>query len=165
MPINIILNESDLRGMPEDIRDPLLRWYFSRNTSSVNSLLITEKVIKEATAGLALPKRTEIGRISFSEFTRAGLLSPGDELVCMTLKRQQRKSGEQYIEAGKVLPDGSVEYRGRHYETPSKLAIAVVNSNGGNTKALNGYEYLFVRSSKGFVPLQELRDHLNKNRA
>jgi hypothetical protein len=163
--LNILLNENDLREMPSDLRDNLLKWYFSRSTPSVNSLPPVEALAQAPATVLAVPRRVESGRISFSEFARAGLLSPGDELVCMALKRQQRSGGEQYIEAGKVLPDGGVEYRGRRYETPSKLAIAVVNSNGGNTKALNGYEYLFVRSSKGLISLQELRDHLNNNRA
>jgi len=35
---------------------------------------------------------------------------------------------------------------------PSKLAVTVVNTNGGKTEALNGYDYLFVRSSTGVVP-------------
>jgi hypothetical protein len=89
---------------------------------------------------------------------RAGLLAPGNELVCKTLKSQQRGGGDPFIDAGKILADGSVEYRGRRYDIPSKLAVEVVNTNGGKTAALNGYDYLFVRSSNGLVPLDKLRD-------
>jgi hypothetical protein len=89
---------------------------------------------------------------------RAGLIAPGDVIMCNALKRQQRAGGGRAIEAGKMLTDGTVEYKGRRYVVPSKLAVDVVNTNGGNTKALNGYDYLFVRSSKGNTPLHELRD-------
>ena len=54
--------------------------------------------------------------------------------------------------------NGSVEYRGRRYDVPSKLAGAVINTNGGKTEALNGYDYLFIRSSNWPVPLHKLRD-------
>jgi hypothetical protein len=93
---------------------------------------------------------------------REGLLPQGTELICMALKRQKRSGAKTYFEAGKVLSDGSVDYKGHHYETPSKLAIAVINANAGNTKAINGYKYLFVRESNSLVPLQELRDRFFK---
>ena len=72
--------------------------------------------------------------------------------------RQIRKGAEPYIEAGKVLADGCVEYRGQNFVVPSKLAVAVVNANGGEAKALNGYDYLYVCVSNKLVLLQELRD-------
>lgn len=157
MSFGIVLNESDLREMPPDLRDQLLKWYFDRSPSGVGSP-------SPPTPGPALPaiaavpRREESGRVSFPEFVRAGLLVPGNELVCRTLKRQQRGGGDRFIEAGKVLADGSVEYRGRRYDIPSKLAVTVINTNGGKTEALNGYDYLFVRSSSGVVPLSKLRD-------
>ena len=50
-----------------------------------------------------------------------------------------------------------MEYRGQVFDVPSKLAVEVINSNGTKTKAVNGYDYLMVRSSNGLVPLGELR--------
>jgi hypothetical protein len=112
-----------------------------------------------------VPRREESGRVSFPEFFRAGLLAPGNELVCRTLKRQRRGGEDQFIGAGKVLSDGGVEYRGRRHDTPSKLAVEVINTNGGKTAALNGYDYLFVRSSNGLVPLNKLRDEFLRRTA
>jgi hypothetical protein len=106
----------------------------------------------------AAPMKEGIERVSFPEFVRAGLLKPGDVILCRALKRQQRAGSGRTIEAGKVLPDGTVEYKERRYDVPSKLAVDVINTNGGSAKALNGYDYLFVRSSKGDMPLHELRD-------
>ena len=36
-------------------------------------------------------------------------------------------------------------------------AVRMVNDNGGSTKALNGYDYVFVNTPKGVVPLSDLR--------
>lgn len=157
MTFGIVLNETDLREMPPDLRDHLLKWYFARSSSIAGSPSppAPGPVLPEIAA---VPRREESGRVSFPEFMRAGLLAPGNQLVCRTLKRQQRGGGERFIEAGKVLADGSVEYRERRYDVPSKLAVAVINTNGGKTEALNGYDYLFVRSSNGPVPLHKLRD-------
>jgi hypothetical protein len=164
MAFGIMLNESDLREMPSDLRDNLLKWYFNRDASAVGSPPYADSAPTAAPVTVsAVPRREESGRISFPEFVRAGLLVPGDGLVCRALKRQRRGGSEGFIEAGKVLADGSVEYRGRRYEVPSKLAVDAVNTNGGNTEALNGYDYLFVRSSKGLVPLHALRDRFLKH--
>jgi len=143
--------------MPSDLREQLLKWYFDRSPAAVASPSQRE-LDPPLPAITAVPRREESGRVSFPEFVRAGLLAPGNEIVCRTLKRQQRGGGDRFIEAGKVLADGSVEYRGRRYDIPSKLAVTVVNTNGGKTEALNGYDYLFVRSSTGVVPLSKLRD-------
>ncbi|MBN8508881.1 MAG: hypothetical protein J0L57_09750 [Burkholderiales bacterium] len=156
MSFTIALTEAELREMPIGLRDQLLKWYFDRaptdaakQAASPSGRIAPVPVIR---------RREETGRVSFQEFVRAGLLQPGSELICRTLKRQQRGGGGKFLEAGKVLSDGSVGYRGHRYDVPSKLAIEVVNSNGGKTEALNGYDYLFVRSSKGDVPLSSLRD-------
>jgi hypothetical protein len=158
MSFGILLNESDLRDMPTDLRDHLLKWYFDRSPSAVAHPSATTPEPSVAENGV--PRREERGRVTFPEFLRAGLLATGDELVCKTLKRQRRGGGDQFIEAGKVLADGRVEYRGRGYDVPSKLAVEVINTNGGKTEALNGYDYLMVRSSNGLVPLNKLRDRL-----
>ena len=157
MNFGVVLNESDLREMPPDLRDHLLKWYFDRSPSG-NGSPSPRPADPALPAIAAVPRREESGRVSFPEFLRAGLLAPGNELVCRTLKRQQRGGGDRFIEAGKVLADGSVEYRGRRYDIPSKLAVTVINTSGGKTEALNGYDYLFVRSSSGLVPLSKLRD-------
>jgi hypothetical protein len=118
MTFGIVLNEGDLREMPPDLRDHLLKWYFGRSSSNAGSS--SPPAPDPVTPQIApVPRREESGRVSFPEFMRAGLVAPGNELVCRTLKRQQRGGGERFIEAGKVLADGSVEYRGRRYDVPS----------------------------------------------
>ncbi len=155
MGFGIALNESDLREMPSVLRDQLLKWYFDRSPSGVAAPSAAASVLAVA----AVPRREETGRVTFPEFVRAGLLASGDELMCRTLKRQQRGGGERFIDAGKVVSDGRVEYQGRRYDIPSKLAVTVINKTGGKTEALNGYDYLFIRSSTGgVVPLSKLRD-------
>ncbi len=157
MSFGIVLNESDLREMPSDIRVPLLKWYFDRSPSSVNS---TPTPIRGVTVppSASVPRRQEKGRVSFQELVRAGLIAPGNEIVCRTLRRQQRGGAGEFVEAGNVVEDGSVEYRGRRYDIPSKLAITVINAKGGEARSVNGYDYILVRSSNGLVPLSELRD-------
>ncbi len=155
MPFEVRLTEADLRGMPQELRGELLRWYFDREPTSQDSSAIPGPLDLSSTVG---PRREESGRVSFPQFVRSGLITPGTEMLCRALSRQKRKGSEPYIEAGKVLEDGSVDFAGTHYDVPSKLAVAVVNNNGGNTKALNGYDYLYVRTPNGLVPLQELRD-------
>jgi len=151
--------------MPVELRDGLLKWYFSRSCSTGESPPNGTRAYPASTASSAVPRREESGRISFRQFVQVSLLAPGDAVVCRALKRQRRGGGEPFIEAGKVLADGTVEYNGRRYEVPSKLAVDVVNANGGKTAALNGYDYIFVRSSKGLVPLSELRDRFLKRSA
>jgi hypothetical protein len=164
MNFGIVLNESDLREMPPDLRDQLLKWYFDRSSSGVVSAS-PHMLDARPPVMAAVPRREERGRASFPDLVRAGLMSPGDELVCKTLKRQQRGGKDQFIEAGKVLANGGVEYGGQRYDIPSKLAVIVINANGGKTDAVNGYDYLFVRSPKGLVPLSKLRDELPRHAA
>jgi hypothetical protein len=152
--------------MDQVLREKLLKWYFDQDGSTVSSPPSPDSGPINATETIQVsPLREEGGRVSFPEFVRAGLLSPGTELICKALKRQKRSGAKTYIEAGKVLADGNVNYRGQHYLIPSKLAVDVVNANGGNTKALNGYDYLFVRVSNRIVPLKELRDRFAKQNA
>lgn len=159
MSFEIRLSEADLREMPQDLRNELLKWYFEREATAGNSPQSTAGGYEAAVTSLPVePRREESGRVSFPELVRASILKPGTELVCRALSRQKRKGSEPYIDAGKIQEDGSVEYAGRRYDVPSKLAVAAVNNNGGNTKALNGYDYLLVRTTEGLVPLQELRE-------
>jgi hypothetical protein len=155
MSLGIVLNESDLREMPPALRTELLRWYFERSPSGGGFTSVNTQGTPPVAASER--QREERGRATFPEVKGAGLLAPGDELLCKTLRRQQRDGAEQFIEAGRVQPDGSVEYRGKRYTVPSILARAVINANGGNTKAVNGYDYLFVRTPSGVVPLEKLR--------
>lgn len=164
MNIDIVLNENDLREMPPDLRNQLLKWYFDRATSGVISAP-PDRRNNSTPAITAVPRREERGRASFPDLVRAGVMAPGDEVVCKTLKRQQRVGRDQFIEAGKVMANGSVEYGGQRYDIPSKLAFTVINTNGGKTKAVNGYDYLFVRSRGGLVPLSKLRDELPRHTA
>ena len=162
MNFGIVLNESDLREMPPELRDQLLKWYFDHSPSGLIST--SPRMLGDASPAMAaVPQREDRGRARFSDLRRAGLISLGDELVCKTLKRQQRGGKDQFIEAGKVLANGSVEYRNQRFDIPSKLAVTVINANGGKTKAVNGYDYLFVRSSSGMVPLSKLRDELPRH--
>ena len=163
MALEILLRESDLRDMPLDLRDKILKWYFDHGVKTADTSLSPVSTQKISNRQVSVPPlREESGRVSFPEFVRAELLTPGTELMCKALKRQTRIGSKTYIEAGKVLAEGSVEYRGQRYVIPSKLALDAVNANGGNTKALNGYKYLFVRISNRLVPLEELRDIILK---
>lgn len=163
MAFQIVLSESDLRKMDQVLRDKLLKWYFDEGgLTDSPPPSIASGSIGALGAVRVSPLREESGRVSFPELLRAGFLAAGTEVVCKALKRQKRGGTKTYIEAGKVLADGSVNYNGHHYVIPSKLAVDVVNANGGNTKALNGYNYLFVRVSNRIVPLQELRDRFLK---
>ena len=165
MGFGISLSEEDLRAMPPDLRERLLRWYFDRGeTPAVSGGTVPTQLPGPAPIPIA-PQREESGRISFPEFVRARLLTAGTQLVCRALKRQKRGGGDPYIQAGLVLSDGGVEYGGRRYVVPSKLAVQVVNDHGGNTQALNGYDYLFARVSNRLVPLSELRDRFLKQSA
>ena len=58
-----------------------------------------------------------------------------------------------------------VEFQGHKFSSPSKLAVAMVNSSGGKAEALNGYDYLFVKTDRGLVALAELRRKLSYGNA
>lgn len=159
--MNLVLDETALRAMPSALRKELLDWYFDWNTKGEDSHseALTDQRLSSQTS--PVPKREERGRISFQQFMDAGLLKAGDRILCKSLGRQRRKGIGGHFDAGKVLRDGKVEYQGRIYEVPSKLAIAVLNDNGGNSKAVNGYDYLFVHSHDGDHFLADLRKELD----
>lgn len=167
MSMVITLNDSDLREMPSELRDKLWKWYYTDRSGSSPGEASSHTPDLIATTRLIpiVSRREETGRISFPEFVRMGLLAPGTEVFCKALKRQKRSGGEAYVDAGRVLEDGYVLYRDLRYDVPSKLAVDVVNANGGKTPALNGYDYIFVRHSKKLVSLRELRDRSLKRSA
>ena len=60
-----------------------------------------------------------------------------------------------------MTDNGTVGFLSRRFSNPSKLAVAMVNANGGEAKALNGYDYLFIQSpDDGLLSLEELRGRL-----
>jgi len=165
MAFQIVLSESDLRKMDQSLRENLIKWYFDQDGLTDTSAPFAVSGSTGPTGAIRVPPlREDSGRVSFPELLRAGLLVPGTEVICKALKRQKRSGAKTYIESGKVMADGNVNYNGQHYAIPSKLAIDVVNANGGDTKALNGYKYLYVRVSNRLMPLQELRDRFLKTR-
>lgn len=163
MAFTVVFDEGDLRRMPSELRERVLKWYFDESGLKTGTEPPRTSALLDALSPISVvPRRKEAGRISFREFTRAGLLAPGDEVLCKALKRQKRDGGEPYLEAGKVSEDGYVQFQDRRYDVPSDLAVTVVNANGGKTKALNGYDYLVIRHGKRLVPLHELRDRFLK---
>jgi len=164
MALSIILGEDQLRSMPADLREALLTWYFDRPPRSVPDRaepLPTSAVPPQAAAEVEVSDASEdVRRITFPELARARLLRPGYGICCRALKRQQRSGVSAWIEGATVSGDGRVEFRGEKFSSPSKLAKAMVNANGGKTPALNGYDYLFVQTGKGLVRLDQLREKL-----
>ena len=157
MGFQLVLSESDLRKMDQALREKLLKWYFDQDRTPSPA---------SDTINATVPLRSaDSDRVSFPELMRAGLLPEGTEIYCRALKRQKRSGTKTHLEAGKVLTDGSVQYRGKQYLVPSKLAVDVVNTNGGSTKAINGYQYLFIRESNRPVHLQELRERFFKQQS
>ena len=167
MDLSLILNEEDLRVMPPALREGLFRWYFARQSGA------SAKVQKaSATIEMAGDMNTEQSgepypspdngsrRVTFAELVRGGFLKRGAEIWCRSLKRQQRAGAEDYIKGAKIADTGAVVYQGRQYSNPSKLAVAMVNANGGKTEALNGYAYLFVRSGSDLTALDALRKQM-----
>jgi hypothetical protein len=162
MQITMTLNDNDLQNMPKDLRDQLLQWHFSRNCSSPDSPANFKLASPVSTVGTIVPLRQDGGRISFPALLREGLLASGQDILCRTLKRQQRAGTDAFIEAGKVVPSGMVEYDGHRYAVPSRLALVVLNANGGGARAVNGYDYIFVKSPEGLMSLKKLREKLPK---
>lgn len=160
MSFQISLSENDLRKMDSDLRERLLKWYFDNDKSEINPSTLPVSSQNNSNRGTH-PLRVDGNRVSFPEFMRADLIPPGTELFCKTLKRQKRHGLTTFIEAGKMSTDGTVDYLGQHYVVPSKLAVDVINTNGGNTEALNGYDYIYVRISDAMIQLKELRDRFN----
>jgi hypothetical protein len=165
MAFSIFLGEDDLRRMPTPLRETLLRWYFDERQPTPSADLHKAQSAIEA---VPLPARKidldsfvdGSRRVTFAELVKIGFLKPGDEIYCKSLKRQQRAGSEVFIKEAKVAANGTVDFLGRTFSNPSKLAVAMVNANGGEAKALNGYDYLFVQSAVGPLPLEELRRRL-----
>ena len=181
MPFNIVLDEESLRSMDPHFREQLLRWYFDRPAAGGATVRRVTDDVSEPPRAIVAPVRDiadqveqreragpvqvedpveeDSKRVSFPEFVRAGLIQPGDEILCKALKRHQRVGAQEFVAGAEVTADGSVEFQGRKYVKPSKLAVAMANSNKGAkpVEALNGYAYLFVRSGILRVSLEELR--------
>ena len=155
--------EDDFRRMPTALREALVKWYFDERLPIPS--VIETPMPEPATEAAPLPGQIDFvdgnRRITFAELLRAGVLKQGDEIYCKSLKRQQRAGSEAFIKGAKVTDKGTVDFLGKRFSNPSKLAMAMVNTNGGNAKALNGYDYLFVQTPKyGPLPLNELRRQL-----
>lgn len=174
MPFSIVLSEDDLRSMDIQLREGLLKWYFGTaksqqgshfgvatrdgrvplaTTNGPNEGLHSEEVVKEMNSNR---------RVTFPEFLAEGLIQPGDEIWCRALKRDRRHGADDFVRGAEVTAEGSVEFKGRTFFNPSKLALAMANSNQGSRPALalNGYDYLFVKSGRGLVSLNEKRAEL-----
>ena len=155
MPLSIMLSEDDLRAMPSDLRDGLLKWYFDANrTRAIPSLVAPTKTAQPAMMD------DESRRVTFAKLAAAGLLKTGQEIYCRTLKRQQRNGKPKFIKGARVSPQGTVEFEGNPFSNPSTLAVSMVKQSGGKPTALNGFDYLFVQSGKDLVSLKKLRDQL-----
>ncbi len=160
MAFSIVLTEDTLRSMGAPLRDALLKWYFESPLHSAE-----EAGEPPAVSGITAVEEGR-RRVTFSELASAGLIQPGDEIYCTALKRNRRGGGEGFITGAQVTGDGSVEFQGRKFFKPSKLALSMANASGGPkpAKALNGYAYLYVQSGEAFVSLDELRRRI-QNRA
>jgi hypothetical protein len=148
MALSILIAEDDLRAMPTDLRERILSWYFDRPGRTIDD---------PRPPVLATDPDAGNRRITFPELVKAGLLRFGDELRCRPLKRQRRNGVDALIGGATVSGDGSVIFGSERYFVPSKLARAMLNANGGNAVATNGYDYLFVERSGGLVCLDQLR--------
>jgi hypothetical protein len=153
MTISIVLEEEDLATMPTDMRDGLLRWYFDVHRRPPIGRPTVTRVAPAVTA-----ENDESRRITFAKLVAAGLLKPSQEIFCRTLKRQQQKGQSKYLGGARVTKNGAVEFNGSQYAHPSNLAVEMVRQNDGGPTSLNGFDYLFVKSTNAYVPLKKLRD-------
>lgn len=164
MPISLSIGEDELRRMPEELREALLKWYLDTRPIGSQEGAGSSFVVKTKADPIApngLDGAGDSGRrVIFPELVAKRLLRPGDRIWCKALKRQQRKGSEPYIEGATVSADGSVEFQGRRFTVPSQLALAMVNAGNGKAKALNGYDYLFVQTARGMASLEEIRKEL-----
>lgn len=95
MAFEIVLGEDDFRNMPPELRDKLLKWYFDHGASAPGSPQSPASGPINSTGSVSLPPQREAsGRVGFPEFVRTGLLAPGTEIKCKTLKRQRRSGAE-----------------------------------------------------------------------
>jgi hypothetical protein len=160
MPVSVILGEDDLKSMPSELRVKLLAWYFDDRATAIPAAgqggSPSGRIPQLDPPDLNIASR----RITFPELVRAAMLHVGDEIHCRTLKRQQRKGLDSLIRGAKVTSDGRVEFQEARFSSPSKLAVAMLNANGGKVPASNGYEYLHVQTAHGLLPLSKLRERL-----
>ena len=151
MTLSIMLTEADLCGMPSELRDGLLRWYFDERKS--------RPIPPELAQAQEATEDDGSRRLTFAKLVAAGLLKTGQKIYCRKLKRQQENGESIFIEGAQVSPQG-VNYSGHKFSNPSALAVAMVKQSGGKPTSLNGFDYLFVHSENGKVPLKKLRDQL-----
>ena len=162
MPLTVVLTENDLFTMPPSLRDDLLKWYFGkpRDTTLAKPGPTPPQTEPSGVAEVPEIPDHDSRRVTFRELVDAGLLKPGDEVYCRSLKRQQKKGAEPFIKGAVVGPDGRVEFQKHWHPTPSKLAVAMLNASGAKTPAVNGYAYLFAKSGSGTISLDALRRKL-----
>jgi hypothetical protein len=130
MPLSIVLDEEDLRALPADIRDGLLRSYFAGNRRRQTPAAAPSVLVP-------ITDDDDSGRVTFKKLIAARLLKSGEEIHCRTLKRQQRDGKPKYIKGATVTADGAVEYNGEQFQNPSNLAVAMVKQSGEKPTALN----------------------------
>ncbi len=85
---------------------------------------------------------TEDGHASLADLIQAGILTASQKLFA------QYKGTE--FEAT-VLPDGSVEFRGAHYTTPSAAGVEAKRTVTGEEMSTNGWDFWQVQDSRGQV--------------
>jgi hypothetical protein len=161
MTVSVVLDEGDLRAMPRDLRDRLLKWYFEVRQCRAPSAPPPGRPTAVPSPAI-LTTDNDSRRLTFAKLVGADLLNVGQEIQCRALKRQQRDGKPKYISGARVSPQGTVEYAGKSFSNPSTLAVAMVKHSGGKPTALNGFDYLVVQSENGLVPLKKLRDRYSR---
>jgi hypothetical protein len=157
MTLSIVLNEGDLRAMSSELRDGLLKWYFDASRPRTVPATLVQGA---APAPAATIGDDESRRVTFAKLVTAGLLKPGDEISYRTMKRQRRDGKPKFIKGARVSSKGTVDYDGKVFSNASTLAVAMAKQSGGKPTSLNGFDYLFVQTDKGLVPLKKLRARL-----
>lgn len=164
--MHITLTEADLRAMNPELRQQFLTWYFERDSGAAGvkpSQPPVNRPSPSATPLALAPASQAEGntkrRVPFPDLLRAGLIQPGNPVVCKVLKRYQRAGADEFMTGAHVEADGAVLFEGKAYTNPSSLAVAMVRASGHAepVKALNGYDYLIVETEQGQLSLAELR--------
>ena len=117
MALSIILTEADLGGMPSELRDGLLRWYFDERKS--------RRIPPELAQAQEATEDDASRRVTFAKLVAAGLLETGQKICCRKLKRQQKNGGSKFIEGAQVSSQG-VNYTGREFSNPRELRLALL---------------------------------------
>jgi len=73
--------------------------------------------------------------VSLSDLIEADLLFPDQELIM----RYKPRGGEQKVYAARLRSDGSIDFMGNIYSSPSYAAIRGINDAGSDRKAVNGW--------------------------